>query len=98
MAEDPTGQSDISALTRRFELGQETTAREFGIVKSDLAAARIQVGALDQKVSGLDEKVDQLVEEMRGLNAKILNAKIDCSHARIVELLAALVSKDPNES
>ncbi|BCK72710.1 hypothetical protein Srufu_066630 [Streptomyces libani subsp. rufus] len=75
---------------------QETTARELGIVKSDLTAARIQVGTLDQKVSGLDEKVDQLVEEMRGLNAKFLNIKIDRSHARIVELLTALVGKKPN--
>ncbi|MFJ5803772.1 hypothetical protein [Streptomyces decoyicus] len=96
MAEDPTGQSEISALTRRFELGQETTDREFGTVKSDLTAVQIQVGNLDQKVSRLDEKVSQLVEEMRGLNAKILNAKIDRPHAQIVELLTALVGKKPN--
>ncbi|GAA2330469.1 hypothetical protein Scani_33870 [Streptomyces caniferus] len=98
MAEDPTAHSELSALTHRFELGQQTTAREFGIVKSDLTAAKIQVGNLNQKVSRLDEKVDQLIEEMRGLNAKILSAKLDRNHARVVELLTALTSKKPNES
>lgn len=93
MAQDPIAQSDLSALTRRFERGQKTTAREFEVVKADLTAARIQVGNLDQKVSGLDEKVNQLVEEMRSLNVKI-----DRNHSQIVELLTALVSKDPNES
>ncbi|WP_432003948.1 hypothetical protein [Streptomyces sioyaensis] len=93
VAEDPIAQSEISALTRRFEQGQETAAREFGIVKSDLTAVRLQVGNLDQKVDGLDEKVNQLAEEMRGLNAKI-----DRNQAQIVELLSALVGKNPNES
>ncbi|WP_329148481.1 hypothetical protein OIU91_20395 [Streptomyces sp. NBC_01456] len=93
VAEDPIAQSEISALTRRFEQGQETADREFGIVKSDLTAVRLQVGNLDQKVGGLDEKVSQLAEEMRGLNAKI-----DRNQAQIVELLTALVGKDPNEN
>ncbi|MER0483390.1 hypothetical protein ABR737_34510 [Streptomyces sp. Edi2] len=67
-------------------------------VKADLTAARVQVGNPEQKVSGLDEKVDQLVEEMRGLNSMILNVKIDRNHAKLVELLTALVSRDPNEN
>ncbi|MGA5565290.1 hypothetical protein ACPCUV_29545 [Streptomyces platensis] len=97
MAEDPTARSEFSALTHCFERGQKTTAREFGIVKADLTAARSQVGNLDQKVRGLDEKLNQLVEEMRGLNAKIMHAKLDRNHAQIVELLTALVGKKPNE-
>jgi predicted nucleic acid-binding Zn-ribbon protein len=93
VAEDPIAQSEIAAFTRRFEQAQETVAREFGIVKSDLTAVRLQVGNLDQKVSGLDEKVDQLAEDVRGMNDKI-----DRNQAQIVELLTALVGKDPNES
>lgn len=93
VAEDPIAQSEIAAFTRRFEQAQETVAREFGIVKSDLTAVRLQVGNLDQKVGGLDEKVDQLGEDVRGLNAKI-----DRNQAQIVELLTALVGKNPNES
>ncbi|KIZ17580.1 hypothetical protein [Streptomyces natalensis] len=92
-AEDPIAQSEIAALTRRFEQGHETTEREFGIVKSDLTAVRLQVGNLDQKVSNLDEKVDQLAEDVRGLNEEI-----DRNQAQIVQLLSALVGKDPNAS
>ncbi|MEU6332003.1 hypothetical protein ABZ851_32820 [Streptomyces sp. NPDC047049] len=100
VAEDPIAQSEISALTRRFEQGQETTDREFGIVKSDLTAVRLQVGNLDQKVSNLDEKVDQLTEGFTALNARFdaLEAKSDRNQAQIVELLTALVGKNPNES
>ncbi|MFI5524216.1 hypothetical protein [Streptomyces platensis] len=93
VAEDPIAQSEISTLTRRFEQGQETAAREFGIVKSDLTAVRLQLGSLDQKVGSLDETVKQLAEEMRGLNTKL-----DRNQAQIVELLSALVGKNPNES
>ncbi|MGI5262453.1 hypothetical protein [Streptomyces angustmyceticus] len=93
VAEDPIAQSELAALTRRFEQGHETTEREFGIVKSDLTAVRLQVGNLDQKVSNLDEKVSQLTEDVRGLNDKL-----DRNQAQIVELLSALVGKNPNES
>ncbi|WP_405844206.1 hypothetical protein OG528_35880 [Streptomyces platensis] len=54
---------------------------------------RLQVGNLDQKVGSLDETVNQLAEEMRGLNAKL-----DRNQAQIVELLTALVGKNPNEN
>ncbi|MBO8191614.1 hypothetical protein ITI46_07935 [Streptomyces oryzae] len=93
VADDPIAQSELAVLTRRFEQGHETTEREFGIVKSDLTAVRLQVGNLAQKVSGLAEKVDQLAEEVRGLNDKI-----DRNQAQIVGLLTALVGKDPDES
>ncbi|GGP80041.1 hypothetical protein [Streptomyces melanogenes] len=91
MAEDPIAQSEIAALTRRFEQAHETTVREFGIVKSDLTAVRLQVGNLDQKVGGLDEKVDQLAGDLRGLNEKI-----DRNQAQIIQLLSSLVGKDPD--
>ncbi|MER6574055.1 hypothetical protein ABT288_50035 [Streptomyces sp. NPDC001093] len=42
--EDPGAQGEIAALTRCFEDGAERTDREFGIVKSDLTALRLQVG------------------------------------------------------
>ncbi|MEU8916267.1 hypothetical protein [Streptomyces nigrescens] len=93
VAEDPIAQSELAALTRRYEQAQETAAREFGIVKSDLTAVRLQVGNLDQKVSGLDEKVNQLAGDMRGLHEKL-----DRNQAQVVELLSALVGKNPDES
>ncbi|MHB6912745.1 hypothetical protein [Streptomyces sp. DB-54] len=93
VAEDPIAQSEVAALTRRVEQGQETAAREFGIVKSDLTAVRLQVGNLDQKVSNLGERVDALTDELRGLNETI-----DRNQAQIVELLSQLVGKNPNAS
>ncbi|MFJ9034883.1 hypothetical protein ACIRQP_42055 [Streptomyces sp. NPDC102274] len=90
MPEDPIAHSELAALTRRFEQAEEKADREFGIVKSDLTALRLQVGNLDQKVANLDEKVGRLVDEVHGLNKKI-----DRNQAQIVELLTRLVGKDP---
>ncbi|GBQ03571.1 hypothetical protein SSP531S_50460 [Streptomyces spongiicola] len=90
MAEDPIAQSEIAALTRRFEDVAERNDREFGIIKSDLTAVRLQVGNLDQKVSNLDTRVSDLAGEVRGLSEKI-----DRNQAQIVELLAQLVGRDP---
>ncbi|MER0484722.1 hypothetical protein ABR737_41480 [Streptomyces sp. Edi2] len=100
VAEDPIAQSEISALTRRFEQGQETTAREFGIVKSDLTAVRLQVGNLDQKVGGLDEKVSQLAEDMSAVNGRLdaLAGEVRTGNAQILELLSQLVGKNPDAS
>lgn len=90
MAEDPIAQSEIAALTRRFEQAREKTDREFGIVKSDLTALRLQVGNLDQKVDNLDQKIDEKINE--------LSEKIDRNQAQIVQLLTALVGKSPDAS
>ncbi|MFI0908768.1 hypothetical protein ACH4TE_35445 [Streptomyces sioyaensis] len=100
MAEDPIAQSEISALTRRFEQGQETADREFGIVKSDLTAVRLQVGNLDQKVGGLDEKVSQLAEDVSAVNGRLdaLAGEVPTGNARILELLSQLVGKNPDAS
>ncbi|UYB39209.1 hypothetical protein SLV14_001675 [Streptomyces sp. Je 1-4] len=84
MAEDPLAQSELAALTRRFEENAQTTDREFGIVKSDLTALRLQVGNLDQKVDRLGEKLDGFITEQRRVNATL------------VELLSSLTGKDPN--
>ncbi|MFI2292894.1 hypothetical protein [Streptomyces niveus] len=84
MPEDPVAHSEIAALTRRFEQVQEKTDREFGIVKSDLTAVRLQVGNLDQKV-------DQLAGAVQALGEKM-----DRNQAQIIELLSGLVGKDPN--
>jgi len=91
--EDPIAQSEIAALTRRFEDVAERTDREFGIVKSDLTALRLQVGNLDQKVGNLDAKVGDLAGEVR-----VLGEKIDRNQAQIVELLTQLIGRDPNAS
>jgi hypothetical protein len=82
--EDPIAQSEIAALTRRFEEVTERTDREFGIVKSDLTALRLQVGNLDQKVGNLADEVRGLAEKM------------DRNQAQIVELLTQLVGRRPD--
>ncbi|MEU3602273.1 hypothetical protein ABZ714_26675 [Streptomyces sp. NPDC006798] len=93
VAEDPIAQSELAALTRRYEQAQGKIDREFGIVKSDLTAVRLQVGNLDQKVGGLDEKISDLAQEVRDLNTKM-----DRNQAQIVELLSHLVGRDPGTS
>ncbi|MER7108809.1 hypothetical protein [Streptomyces sp. NPDC000229] len=93
MAEDPIAQSELAALTRRFEDVAERTDREFGIVKSDLTALRLQVGNLDQKVGNLDAKVSDLVGEVRGLAEAM-----ERNQAQIVELLTQLVGRSPDAS
>ncbi|WP_406415344.1 hypothetical protein OH809_43155 [Streptomyces sp. NBC_00873] len=75
--------SSDAALTRRFEEVAEKTDREFGIIKSDLTAVRLQVGNLDQKVDRLDGRLDSLSQQM------------ERSQAQIIELLAQLVGRDP---
>ncbi|MFJ1751280.1 hypothetical protein ACIOJD_34385 [Streptomyces sp. NPDC088116] len=98
VAEDAVAQSEIAALTRRYEQAQDKTDREFGIVKSDLTALRLQVGNLDQKVDGLDEKVGGLDEKISGLAEEVrdLNSKVDRNQAQIIELLSQLVGRNPD--
>ncbi|MCX4799937.1 hypothetical protein OG497_39535 [Streptomyces sp. NBC_01242] len=81
--EDPIAHSELAALPRRFEEVAEKTDREFGIIKSDLTAVRLQVGNLDQKVDRLDGRLDSLSQQM------------ERSQAQIIELLAQLVGRDP---
>ncbi|MEV4975966.1 hypothetical protein [Streptomyces scopuliridis] len=91
--EDPIAHSELAVLTRRYEDAAQKNDREFGIVKSDLTALRLQVGNLDQKVSTLDQKVDGMaakldsfISEQRALNATL------------VELLSTLAGKNPDNS
>jgi hypothetical protein len=65
MPEDEIAQAEIAALTRRFEERSEKTDREFGIVKSDLTAVRLQIGNLDQKL-------DSFITEQHAANARII--------------------------
>ncbi|WP_370424259.1 hypothetical protein AB8O64_36505 (plasmid) [Streptomyces sp. QH1-20] len=93
-------QSEICTLTRSFELAGERTDREFGIVKGDLTALRLQVSNFDQRISTLGSKVDELADEMRGLSEKFghLSAKVDRNQTKIVELLTRLVDKSTDAS
>ncbi|MFB7552581.1 hypothetical protein [Streptomyces sp. NPDC056154] len=84
MSEDPIAHSELSALTRRFEEVAEKTDREFGIIKSDLTAVRLQVGNLDQKVDRLDGRLDSLSQQM------------ERNQAQIIELLTQLVGRNPD--
>ncbi|MFE2186202.1 hypothetical protein [Streptomyces sp. NPDC059455] len=81
MPEDPIAHGELSALTRRFEEATEKNDREFGIIKSDLTAVRLQIGNLDQKAGNLDHKVDPL---NGGLEE--LGQKMDRNQAQIVGL------------
>lgn len=91
MPEDPIAHSELAALTRRFEEVSAQDSREFGIIKSDLTAVRLQIGNLDQKVGNLDEKVSELAGAVHGLSEKI-----DRNQAQIVELLTHLVGQRPD--
>ncbi len=82
--EAPVAHSELAALTGRFEEVAEKTDREFGIIKSDLTAVRLQVGNLDQKVDRLEGRIEGLGQKM------------DRNQAQIVELLTRLVGQDPN--
>ncbi|GAA1930417.1 hypothetical protein [Streptantibioticus ferralitis] len=84
MPEDPIAHNELAALTRRFQEVAEKNDREFGIVKSDLTAVRLQVGNLDQKVDRLDARLDALGEQMNR------------NQAQIIELLSRLVGRDPS--
>ncbi|QIB49479.1 hypothetical protein [Streptomyces aureoverticillatus] len=84
MPEDPLAHGELAALTRRFEEVAGKNDREFGIIKSDLTAVRLQVGNLDQKVDRLEDRLQDLGERM------------DRNQAQIVELLTRLVGQDPN--
>lgn len=93
MPEDPIAHSELAALTRRFEEGSAQDSREFGIIKSDLTAVRLQVGNLDQKVENLsghvtqrldslEQKIDGFIDEQRTVNATM------------VKLLSSLVGRN----
>jgi hypothetical protein len=82
--EDPLAHSEIAALTRRYEENSQKTDREFGIVKSDLTALRLQVGILDQKIDGLAARLDSFIGEQRTTNATL------------IELLTRLVGNNPD--
>ncbi|MEU6019567.1 hypothetical protein ABZ826_38040 [Streptomyces sp. NPDC047515] len=59
----------------------EKNDREFGIIKSDLTAVRLQVGNLDQKVDRIDSRLEALGQQM------------ERNQAQIIELLAQMVGK-----
>lgn len=77
MPEDPVAHSELAALTRRFELAQEKTDREFGIIKSDLTAVRLQIGNLDQKVEALDAKIDRNQAQIIELLTQLVGQRPD---------------------
>jgi hypothetical protein len=86
--EDPIAHSELSALTRRYEETAQKTDREFGIVKSDLTALRLQVGNLDQKVDGLGERLEGLERKIDGFLTEQRSV-----NTTLVELLSGLVGK-----
>ncbi|GAA1924203.1 hypothetical protein [Streptantibioticus ferralitis] len=100
MPEDEIAQRELAALTRRFEEVAEKTDREFGIVKSDLTALRLQVGNLDQKVDRLEGRLGNLDQKVDRLEGRFdtLSEKMDRNQAQIIELLSGLVGRGPNAS
>ncbi|MGW3747195.1 hypothetical protein ACWD62_43580 [Streptomyces sp. NPDC005146] len=89
MPEDPSAHSELSALTRHYDETAQKTDREFGIVKSDLTALRLQVGNLDQKVDGLGERLEGLERKIDGFLTEQRSV-----NTTLVELLSGLVGKD----
>ncbi|WP_406491638.1 hypothetical protein OG936_00230 [Streptomyces sp. NBC_00846] len=66
MPEDPIAHSELAALTRRFEEVAEKHDREFGIIKSDLTAVRLQIGNLDQKIDRNQAQIIELLTQLVG--------------------------------
>ncbi|MEN2416493.1 hypothetical protein AABB02_00060 [Streptomyces rimosus] len=93
-----------AALTRRFEETAQKNDREFGIVKSDLTALRLQVGNLDQKLDNYIEESRRESQELRqaveSSQTQIieLRQEMNRNRAQIVELLSSLVGKSPDAS
>lgn len=77
MPEDPIAHSELAALTRRFEEVAEKHDREFGIIKSDLTAVRLQIGNLDQKVEALEEKIDRNQAQIIELLTQLVGQRPD---------------------
>ncbi|MFG2220487.1 hypothetical protein ACGFN1_37775 [Streptomyces sp. NPDC048685] len=77
MPEDPIAQSELAALTRRFEEVAGQHDREFGIIKSDLTAVRLQIGNLDQKVEALDKKIDRNQAQIIELLTQLVGRRTD---------------------
>lgn len=77
MPEDPIAHSELAALTRRFAEVAEKHDREFGIIKSDLTAVRLQVGNLDQKVEALSNKIDQNQAQIIELLTQLVGQRPD---------------------
>ncbi|MCX4554301.1 MULTISPECIES: hypothetical protein [unclassified Streptomyces] len=77
MPEDPIAHSELAALTRRFEEVEEKHDREFGIIKSDLTAVRLQIGNLDQKVEALDKKIDRNQAQIIELLTQLVGQRPD---------------------
>ncbi len=68
MPEDPLAQSEIAALTRRYE----QTADALTVLKSDVLHLRLEVGEVNTRVGALEESVTALREEVRSGNAQII--------------------------
>ncbi|MCX4546540.1 hypothetical protein [Streptomyces sp. NBC_01565] len=77
MPEDPIAHSELAALPRRFEEIAEKHDREFGIIKSDLTAVRLQIGNLDQKVEALDKKIDRNQAQIIELLTQLVGQRPD---------------------
>ncbi|MEV6123077.1 hypothetical protein AB0M23_21595 [Streptomyces sp. NPDC052077] len=77
MPEDPIAHSEHAALTRHFEEVEERHDREFGIIKSDLTAVRLQIGNLDQKVEALDKKIDRNQAQIIELLTQLVGQRPD---------------------
>ncbi|MFB6814375.1 hypothetical protein ACFCV8_07495 [Streptomyces sp. NPDC056347] len=77
MPEDPIAHSELAALTRRFEEVADQHGREFGIIKSDLTAVRLQIGNLDQKVEALGKKIDRNQAQIIELLTELVGRRTD---------------------
>ncbi|WP_327388166.1 MULTISPECIES: hypothetical protein [unclassified Streptomyces] len=77
--EGPIAHSELAALTRRFEEVAEKYDREFGIIKSDLTAVRLQIGNLGQKVEALDKKIDRNQAQIIELLTQLVGQRPDAA-------------------
>ncbi|MFB7747326.1 hypothetical protein [Streptomyces sp. NPDC056132] len=70
-------QSELAALTRRFEEVADKNVRDFGIMKSDLTAVRLQIGNLDQKFEAVNKKIDRNQAQIVALLTELVGRRPD---------------------
>ncbi|MGQ4517355.1 hypothetical protein [Streptomyces sp. DW26H14] len=85
MPEDPIAQSEMAALTRRYEEAVDRVDAALAVVKSDVLHLRVEAGSAATRLASIEDAVSAL------------DQKIDRNQAQIVELLTGLVGRGPEQ-
>ncbi|MFJ2477739.1 hypothetical protein ACIOWI_33000 [Streptomyces sp. NPDC087659] len=90
MPEDPIAQSEIAALTRRYEQQAGQANEALKVIKSDVLHLRLEVGSVGQRLDTVETRLGAVETQLSAMDEKM-----DRNQAQIVQLLTALVGKTP---